>query len=259
MARSAAAKKVAKAASTGAGGKGAGRERNLLFPAAMAVVVVLGIVLIVMARGQRADNAPRGAPTLQDHWHAAYNIFVCDEISPTVWPDDSVNDETGIHTHGDGRIHIHPFVSTVSAQFATIGAFMDESELVFDDDSLQLPNGVVLSEDEAPCGGDEGSRAELRVLKWNTLDAETPIVYTEGLRDVRFNENGQLIVFAMVDPDLPDADIPRPDDTGLRALLGLPQEELPLGSDESPIGPAVATTQPSGDESSDDETSEQGD
>jgi len=61
-------------------------------------------------------------------------------------------------------------------------------------------------------------------------------------------------VFAMVDPELPDADIPRPDDTGLRALLGLPQEDLPLGSDGTPIGPAVATTEPA-----DDETSDQGD
>ena len=57
MARSAAAKKVAKAASTGAGGKGAGSERKVLFPAAMMLVALLGIVLVVVARDQRSDLA----------------------------------------------------------------------------------------------------------------------------------------------------------------------------------------------------------
>ena len=239
MARSAAAKKVAKAASTGAGGKGAQTERNFLFPAAIALVVVLGVVLIFVARDRRADDAPRGAPTLQDHWHSAYNIYVCDEISPTSYPNDSANDETGLHTHGDGLIHIHPFVSTVSAQFATVGAFMDETEVEFDDETLTLPNGTVLRESEFSCGGEGAANAELRILKWNTLAAETPIVFTENLADVRFNEDGQLFVFAMVDPETDDEDIPRPDDSFLRQYLGLPPEQQPLGEDNSETGPAL--------------------
>lgn len=239
MARSAAAKKVAKAASTGAGGKGAQTERNFLFPAAIALVVVLGIVLIFIARDERAENAPRGAPTLQDHWHSAYNIYVCDEISPTSYPNDSVEDDTGLHTHGDGLIHIHPFVSTVSAQFATVGAFMNESELEFDDETLELPNGTVLRESEFSCGGEGAANAEVRILKWNTLAAETPIVFTENLRDVRFNEDSQLLVFAMVDPELDDDEIPRPDDAFLRQYLGLPAENQPLGEDNTQTGPEL--------------------
>ena len=239
MARSAAAKKVAKAASTGAGGKGAQRERNFLFPLAMALVVVLGVVLIFVARDRRTENAPRGAPTLNDHFHSAYTVYVCDEISPTVYPNDSVNDETGLHTHGDGLIHIHPFVSTVSAQFATVGAFMNESELEFDDSTLELPNGTVLRESEFSCGGEGAANAELRVLKWNTLAAETPISFTENLADVRFNEDGQLFVFAMVDPETDDEDIPRPDDAFLRQYLGLGPEEQPLGEQDSDTGPIL--------------------
>jgi len=122
MARSAAAKKVAKAASAGAGGKGAHAERSFLFPMAMVLVVALGVVLIFVARDQRTEIAPRGAPLLSDHWHSTFNLYVCDEISPTTYPNDSEQDLTGLHTHGDGLIHIHPFVSTVSAQYATIGA-----------------------------------------------------------------------------------------------------------------------------------------
>ena len=248
MARSAAAKKVAKAASTGAGGKGAQRERNFIFPLAIALVVVLGVVLIFVARDRRAENAPRGAPTLNDHWHSTYTVYVCDEISPQVYPNDSVEDDTGIHTHGDGLIHIHPFVSTVTAQFATVGAFMEESDLEFDDSTLELPNGSVLRESEFSCqSGDDAPNAELRILKWNTLGAETPIVFTENLADVRLNENGQLFVFAMVDPDTDNEDIPRPDDAFLRQYLGQPAEELPLGEEGTgEIGPTLDGTDSGG-------------
>jgi DNA-binding CsgD family transcriptional regulator len=42
----------------------------------------------------------------QDHWHASYGIYVGDQrqINTPTW-------ESGVHTHGDGIIHIHPFQS----------------------------------------------------------------------------------------------------------------------------------------------------
>ncbi len=251
MARSAAAKKVAKAASTGAGGKGAGSERKILFPAAMILVALLGIVLVFVARDQRSDLAPAGRPGLSDHWHTAYSLYVCGEVPPLVFPNDSEDDRTGIHTHGDGLIHIHPFVSTVTGQYATLGAFFKENETVFSDDEFELPNGFVISEDDYDCLGEE---VEFRVLKWNSLIAEKPVVYTENLRDVRLNQNGQLIVFAVVAVGSPSEDIPRPDDTYLREYLGLSEEQQPLGQIDGdgtfPVLPAteepsVETLEPS--------------
>ena len=237
MARSAAAKKVAKAASTGAGGKGAGSERNILFPAAMTLVALLGVVLVLVARDQRSDLAPAGNPGLEDHWHTAYDIFVCDEIDPTPFGNDSVDDRTGIHTHGDGLIHIHPFVSTVTGQYATLGAFFNENQTAFDDDTIQLPNGNVISEEDFTCGGES---VEIRVLKWNQLTAEKPAVFTEDLRDVRLNENGQLVMFAVVAKDKDNSEIPRPDDSYLRQYLNLSAEQQPLGQEgESETGPTL--------------------
>ena len=240
MARSAAAKKVAKAASTGAGGKGASGERNILFPAAMTLVALLGVVLILVARDQRADVAPAGDPTLDDHWHTAYGVYVCDELSPITFPNDSDDDRTGIHTHGDGLIHIHPFVSTVTGQYATLGAFFNENETVFDDESFELPSEYLISENDFRCDGED---VEIRVLKWNTLAAEKPVVYTENLRDVRLNEDGQLVMFAVVAQDTDDSDIPRPDDAYLRQYLGLPEELKPLGQEEDrETGPILPET-----------------
>jgi hypothetical protein len=228
MARSSAAKKVAKAASTGAGGAKAQTERNFLFPMAMVLISILGVALIFVARDRRADNSPQGAPRIgADHWHVAYQIYVCDSVNPTVYPEDSVEDLTGIHSHGDGLFHIHPFVTTVSGQFAVVGAFMKEGGWELTDSTLELPNGTILDELDFTCGeGDEAVDAEFRILKWNTLDAETPLVFTEDLENVRLNENGQLFTFAWVDPSMDDDDIPRPDDAFLRQYLGLDDQPL---------------------------------
>ena len=226
MARSAAAKKVAKAASTGAGGKGAGSERKILFPVAMVLVALLGVALIVVARDQRSDLAPKGAPELDDHWHSAYTIHVCGETVSQVFPNDSEDDRTGIHTHGDGLIHIHPFTSTVTGQYATLGAFFNENQTEFNDDAFELPNGYVIVEDEYDCFGEE---VEIRVLKWNTLTAEKPVVFAENLRDVRLNQDGQMIVLAVVAAGSDNSEVPRPDDAYLRQYLGLSEEQKPLG------------------------------
>ncbi|MDG2025218.1 MAG: hypothetical protein P8J75_12265 [Actinomycetota bacterium] len=240
MARSAAAKKVAKAASTGAGGKGGGGDRNILFPAAMILVALLGITLVFVARDQRSDLAPAGDPSLGDHWHSAYGVYVCDGLDPSVFENDSRDDRTGIHTHGDGLIHIHPFVSTVTGQYATVGAFFNENQTVFDDSSFELPNRFIISEGEYEC---DGESVEIRVLKWNTLAAEKPVVFTENLRDVRLNENGQLFMFAVVAEGMDDSEIPRPDDAYLRQYLGLSEEQRPLGQDEGDqTGPVLPST-----------------
>lgn len=66
---------------------------------------------VSIPRAVDSDQAPYGHPGLADHWHSAYSIYVCDEISPWVYFDDSGQDTTGIHSHGDGLIHIHPFVT----------------------------------------------------------------------------------------------------------------------------------------------------
>ena len=56
---------------------------------------------------------------------------------------------------------------------------------------------------------------------------------------MRFNQDGQLFVFAMVDPETDDEDIPRPDDAFLRQYLGLAPEEQPLGQQDSDTGPTL--------------------
>ena len=207
----------------------------------MVLVVLLGVVLILVARNERADNAPAGPPRLGDHWHSLYAIYNCDDFVLDVYPND-VDDQSGIHTHGDALIHIHPFHTGVTGQFATVGAFMREIEVEFDDSTIELPDGTLLDESGDGCASPDPDSddsevaepgAELRVLRWETLQAEKPVAFDEGLRDVRFLSDGQIFVFAYVHPSLDDADIPRPDDAFLRAYLNLPPEDQPILDDVS--------------------------
>ena len=123
-----------------------------------------------------------------------------------------------------------------------LGMFREAAgTFTFDDETLELPSKVVLPEDVHVCDGEE---VEIRVLKLNTLFAEKPAVFTEDLRDVRLDQDGQLFMVAMVTKDTKNSEIPRPDDTYLRQYLNLPEAQQPLGQEESDeTGPFLPITE----------------
>jgi len=47
------------------------------FPMAVALVVVLGSLLVFWAR---TDREATSAPRVGEHWHSAYDIYVCDSF-----------------------------------------------------------------------------------------------------------------------------------------------------------------------------------
>ena len=57
MGKASSNKKVARAAKAGGGRARAAGERNILFPAVLAAVVILGMVLVVYARNERSAEA----------------------------------------------------------------------------------------------------------------------------------------------------------------------------------------------------------
>src|SRR6476619_3770453 len=119
MGRASSSKKVARAASTG-GGRTARGARPLLWYGAITLVVILGVAGIVSSRAEhRASASGNTTPPVanKDHWHAAYGVYLCDQFAP---PITDTRDPKGIHTHGDGIIHIHPFVRSSSGNNATL-------------------------------------------------------------------------------------------------------------------------------------------
>lgn len=241
MAKSSSVNKVARAAASGGRAQARPGERNIFFPLAMAGVVLIGIIFIVLARDERVSTADNSAPLIGDHWHSAYEVNICGDVQP-VLPNDSVDDRSGIHTHGDGLIHIHPFLTTVTGRQATLGAFFEEGGFELTDDRLQV-SGQVYDEATAEC---DGEPAELVVLKWVNVTADDPLVFRDDLADVRLDNDdparGQLFSVALigVDADVDFSDL-KPDRTFLENYIDGELDLLPI-DEPDPIDDTTPTT-----------------
>ena len=256
MGKASSNKKVARAAKAGGGRARAAGERNLLFPAALVLVVVLGTILVVYARGNRTAEALE-PPLLSDHWHSAYGMYVCGEFLPDL-PEFIAPQNGGNHTHGDGLIHIHPFSTARAGDNATLQNWLSDAGAVLgnsdglDEESFAVPGGETYVEGEDDCEGSEGDPI-VQVAVWETyqsaIDGEEPAVLTENFDDIRFVQDGQAYTIAFA-PE--DAEIPAPPSAervaGASPDLGVPQEEIPQEAEQPR---AETETPPSGEGSSD--------
>jgi hypothetical protein len=190
MGRSSSAKKVARAARAG-GATSKGTKRNLLFPISMAAIVLVGVLIVTFARSSNSSSA-EVAPKVTDHFHAAYGIYVCDKFLEPLT--DKTSDTLGIHTHGDGIIHIHPFGSAAAGKNATLTTWGKTDGLTFGKDSFTV-NGTTYAN-----GYDcNGQPAKVALYVWNADDTSAaPEVITSNIGDFRLNKDRLAIVLAVV-------------------------------------------------------------
>ena len=160
---------------------------------AVALVVVLGSLLVLWAR---TDREATSAPRVGDHWHSVYDIYVCDSFRSKVVLE---TDPNGIHSHGDGLLHIHPFNKLASGRDAVLGEFFSAFGGRIDDASVVLDTGEELVEG-VDCGGQP---TVLKVARFDADDLERdPEVVTEDLAGVRFLKNREAFTVAMVPADV---------------------------------------------------------
>lgn len=211
MGKASSSKKVARAARAGRTATSTER-RDLGFPSAMAIIVVLGVLLVVYARSTR--DASADAPTLRDHWHSAYAVWDCEQESfePHFTSD---YDPRGIHSHNDGLLHIHPFSSSVTGEKANLGVFFEAMRVDLDpgDGVLTLADGKELVEG-TQCGGQP---AVLQVARFDASNVEAGSieVIVGDIDKVRFLSNREAITIALAPIG---ADIPPPPPDRLAAL-----------------------------------------
>ncbi|HEX8805107.1 MAG TPA: hypothetical protein VF743_12965 [Acidimicrobiales bacterium] len=212
MGKASSAKKVARAARAGGRRSAGPRQRNLLFPGAIFAIVVLGIGLVAYAAHDRKTDTSVAPVARQDHWHAAYGIYVCDEFRD---PIPTFESPDGIHTHGDGVIHIHPFSDSAAGANATLGKFLEGTDVEISDDELKIGDET-FTEGEQKCGDEDG---RVVVAQWSDVqnDDGNPALIDEDMNDIRFREDGEGYVIAFV-PE--DTDIPKPDTAAQLAELG---------------------------------------
>ncbi len=142
---------------------------------------------------------PVDGPTLGDHWHSAFAVYLCDVFLP---PLDSDYDPDGIHSHADGLIHIHPFTDDVTGARATMGVFFEAMFVTVADDAITFGNGTRIANGD-DCNGEPG---QWQIGYWPELGADR-ITFTHDLDDVAFRNNLELFTLAFVPVG---ADIPQP-------------------------------------------------
>ncbi len=201
------AKKVAKAAAT-AGQRDVSFQSRLGFPALVGLICLLGIGVVFYAWSTR-DGISR--PTQADHWHAAYGVYDCTSPDENKYlaPFQSAADETGIHSHGDGLIHIHPFFELSSGDRAQMNHFFNEMGIEVTPEAITLDTGAELVAG-TECADGSGP-AEITIAHWDfdfqatADDPPKPQIFTDNFRDIKFENDREIyiIAFAAAGTELP--------------------------------------------------------
>jgi len=213
MGKASSSKKVARAARAGGRRASGGRQRDLKFPAVIGLIVVLGAGLIAFAANDRKSDAQVPPVAMQDHWHAAFGVYICGEFQPNV---PTFESPVGIHTHDDGVIHIHPTSGGGAGENATLGVFLDGAGIDLSNDKLTM-NDKTWEEGKDQCDGKDG---ELVVAQWKDVqDPDSkPAIILRDFNDIRFRQNGEGYTIAFVPEGT--TDIPKPPSAANLAELG---------------------------------------
>jgi hypothetical protein len=132
------------------------RGGSLGWNAAIAAIVAVFVVLIaITVSGGSSSDAGSGPPHYAnsatgqagDHWHTFLGVNVCGEWlsavpafeQPVGSPAGTQN--AGIHSHGDGLIHTHPFVASEAGKNATLGKYADYGGWSVSSDSIDAWTG----------------------------------------------------------------------------------------------------------------------
>jgi hypothetical protein len=198
------------------------RGGSAWFYGALAVIVAgfVAVGVVTLSDRSNADVPPQpgnpatGAPG--DHWHAAFGANVCGEwlSNPATFEtaSDNPNVRVGIHTHGDGFIHVHPFFKSEGGDNATLGKFLGYGGWGASEDSLSLWTGMTIDPNKTDWStGDKcppGSQfaGQKGVVKWS-LDCKDQ---TGDPSDLKLR-NGDVIALAFLPKDQPIGTPPNAD------------------------------------------------
>lgn len=150
------------------------------------------------------DEAGGGPPGLEDHWHAAYGVNVCGAWLPDLA--DVGPSTTGIHTHADGIVHVHPFTPRAAGDRARFGLFLEA--VGFEPDEPGFLDGFLpTAARDGTCGGEAASWTLVRFDPDAYGDEPVAVVDDpDDIPDVRFEANRQAYVLAF----LPEGELPPP-------------------------------------------------
>jgi len=102
------------------------RRTSTGFMAFVVVIFVVGVALIVMAKDtSRSASSTKSLGVKQgDHWHAVVGVNVCGTWQANLPANEAA---TGVHSHGDGYMHIHPRSAAGAGRNANVGLFYKQA------------------------------------------------------------------------------------------------------------------------------------
>ena len=155
-------------------------ERNLLFPAALAVVVILGTLLVVYAREERSAVALEAPIAFEDHWHSAYGFYVCDEFLPDLpeFTDYTMPGRTYRYFDGDPLYAFGHGLSYTTFEYSNLTL----SDTILTSDTAEITASVTVTN----TGVREGKEAVL----WFLFDEVGSI--SRPVKDLKFYEKKLL-------------------------------------------------------------------
>jgi hypothetical protein len=164
---------------------------------ATAIIVIVGVIFVVIARG---NNTATAAPQSGDHWHAALGVYLCDHWDGDgdwAWPTQTADGApgragsglyAGLHSHGDGLIHIEPQTSDEMGKHATVGTYFKFGGWKLSDKEISFVGETKQAGDK--CGTKPG---EVRYMVNHVEKKGNPADYKI--------EDGDVIVIAFVPAD----------------------------------------------------------
>lgn len=213
-------------------------------------VIVGGLSVLSVFTGARNVSSATSPPKPEankDHWHAAYGVFICDKYIAPV--QSSGNDPTGVHTHGDGLIHVHPFVAESAGANATLARFFEVEPLKVTATTIKV--GSTLYKTGGKCGS---KNANVRTLTWGAGATGKPTLQTGDPSALRLEDQTTFaFVFAPNDVIIPvppaqkelsdPADLPPPPLSSEElAKLPAPPAKIPVSVLSSVDPPTKLTT-----------------
>ena len=233
-------------ARTGGGSKAVrrGSGSSLMWPALLSIVVVAGIFLIAFSRNQNLTRGVGPRPRLlathpEDHWHVAFGIYECNAYQPNL--PNLVNG--GIHTHGDGLIHVEATNSAETGHGANLATFISEDNRI-NLSSTQLGiKGQKTYKNGDKCGSKAG---RVQVLVWDSPADETADIVTKDFNKLLL-KNGEVLAIAFAPTG---AKISKPD-----SITALGNPNAAESGSPSSLPPATAPVAPSSSPSSSPPTS----
>lgn len=199
MAKNDTGKWVSRAAATG-GSKTYGNRRPMNYYTAVAIVVVLGVASIALARhGYRNPNTKQTVqPAVGKTWYAGYAISVCG--TPQAALAANTTSSTGQTTTGEGVVKITPTAKENAGANATVGKFVDGyGGFRVSSSSLTIPGATPTTYkqgDACPAGTPEaGKKGVVKVTYWPTLNAVKGKDITSTFNQQKWSQNA-LVTFS---------------------------------------------------------------